>query len=142
MATFDVWLDLSLSAVDEELGAGDEACVGGSEEDGGASNLPRITNTPERGRRGQVVEQALLLRGIGAGKVDEARRLDRARADDVDADAAKLEIKCPAACKVAHCRLRGAVNAERGCAFDADVGSGKDPWGAVDQQGPGLLHRK
>jgi hypothetical protein len=27
--------------------------VGGSEEDGGAGNLPRITNTPERGRRGQ-----------------------------------------------------------------------------------------
>jgi hypothetical protein len=31
--------DLNLSAVDEELGAGDEACVGGSKEDGGASNL-------------------------------------------------------------------------------------------------------
>src|SRR5258708_27178379 len=105
METFDVWLDLSLSAVDEELGAGDEACVGGSEEGGGASNLPRITNTPERGRRGQVVEQALLLRGIGAGTVHEARRIDRARADDVAANDARLEVDRPAACKVAHCRL-------------------------------------
>src|SRR3984893_6378155 len=104
MATFDVWLGLSPSAVGDHPAAGDEACVGGSEEAGGGSNLPRITNTHERGRRCQVVEQALLLRGIGAGKVDEARRLDRARADDVDADAARLEIKRPAACKVAHCR--------------------------------------
>src|SRR5258705_7085723 len=134
MATFDVWLDLGLSAVDKEFGAGDEACVGGSEEGGGASNLPRITNTPEWGRRGQVVEHALLLRGIWAGKVDEARRVDRARADDVHADAARLEIKRPAACKVAHCCLRGAVNAERGCTFDADVGSSQDHRGAVDQQ--------
>src|SRR5258708_16322205 len=111
METFDVWLDLSLSAVDEEFGAGDEACVGGSEEDGGASNLPRITNTPERGRRGQVVEQALLLRGIGAGKVDEARRLDRSPPDDVDADAARLELQPPASSHVAHPPLRAAVNA-------------------------------
>src|ERR1700692_735747 len=43
MATFDVWLDLSLSAVDEELGAGDEACVGGSEEDGPIPVVPPVT---------------------------------------------------------------------------------------------------
>jgi len=43
-------LDLSLSAVDEEFDAGDEARVGGSEEDGGASNLLGVPYAPERDR--------------------------------------------------------------------------------------------
>jgi len=47
---------------------------------------PQDHQHAEWGRRGQVVEHALLLRGIWAGKVDEARRVDRARADDVHAD--------------------------------------------------------
>jgi hypothetical protein len=37
---------LSLSAVDEEFGSGDEACVRGSEEDGGAGDVIGITDTP------------------------------------------------------------------------------------------------
>jgi hypothetical protein len=35
-----------LSAVDEEFGSGDEACVRGSEEDGSAGDVIGITDTP------------------------------------------------------------------------------------------------
>jgi hypothetical protein len=63
--------DLGLSAVDEEFGAGDEARVVGSQEDGGAGDVFGITNTPERNGGGQVVEHALLLRGV-ASKVRDA----------------------------------------------------------------------
>src|SRR5713226_8253264 len=126
MATFDVWLDLSLSAVDEEFGAGDEARVGGGEENRCARDVFGTTNAPEGDGRGHVVEQALLFRRIGAGQVNEARRLDGSRADDVHADAARLQIERPAPGKVADRGLRGAIDAERWCAFDADVGSGQD----------------
>src|SRR4029077_14095494 len=40
--------DLGLSAVDEEFGSGDEACVRGSEEDGGAGHVIGITDAPEQ----------------------------------------------------------------------------------------------
>jgi hypothetical protein len=59
--------NLSLAAVDEEFGTGDEARVGGSEEDGGAGDLIGIADTPERHRR---VEQALLLRCVGTRQID------------------------------------------------------------------------
>src|SRR3989442_1515937 len=78
------------------FGSGDEACVRGSEEDGGAGHVIGITDAPERDGRGHVVEQVLLLRCVGAGQVDEARCLDRAGADDIHADAARLQIERPA----------------------------------------------
>jgi hypothetical protein len=56
----------ALSAVDEEFGSGDEACVGGSEEDGGTGDVIGITDAPERDGRGHMVEQALQLRCVGA----------------------------------------------------------------------------
>ena len=70
----DLSSDLSLSAVDKELGAGNETRVGGGEENGCASDVFGTTDAPEGDGRGHVVEQALLFRCIGAGQINEARR--------------------------------------------------------------------
>lgn len=85
-----------MPAIDEELDAGDEACIVGSQEDGGAGDVIGITDTPERDGGSHGVEQALLLRGVGTGQINKTRRLDRAWADDVHADTASLQVERPA----------------------------------------------
>ncbi len=53
--------------VDEEFGSGDEACVGGSEEDGGAGDIIGITDTPERGLRGRDTNSPYQFVRLGCG---------------------------------------------------------------------------
>src|ERR1700693_6400022 len=100
------------AAVDEEFGAGDEARIIGSEENGGLGDLLGLADAAGRNLAGEIVEQAFLIGFVRAGQVDEARRMSRAGADDVDPDVAVLEVEDPASGEIAHRRLRGAVDAE------------------------------
>src|SRR5918997_6441634 len=79
--------DLGLAAVDEELGAGDEARVVRSQEDRGLGDLVGVADAAERDVLGHLVQQLLLPRGVGASQADQAGGPRGAGAEDVHADA-------------------------------------------------------
>jgi hypothetical protein len=104
--------DLGLAAVDKELGTNYEAGVVGSQKGDRLGDLVWVRDAADRHLSCHVVEKALLLGDVRASEAKQARRLHRAGADDVDADAAFLEVQCPTARQIAYCRLGGAVDAE------------------------------
>src|SRR4051794_13843983 len=88
---------LRRAAVDEELRASDEAGMIGGKEQRGLGNFVGLSDTAQRHLCGHVVQQALLLRGLGPRQADQARCPRRAGAEHVDADASPLEVEDPVA---------------------------------------------
>src|SRR5580704_9595877 len=87
--------DLGLAAIDEELGAGHEAGIVGGKEGDRLGDLVRVTDAADRDLGRHVVQQPLLLGGVRTGQPDKARGLHGTGADDVDPDAALLEVERP-----------------------------------------------
>src|SRR5258708_1043154 len=94
--------DLGLAAVDEEFGAGHEARIVRGEEGDRLGDLVRIADAADRDLGRHVVQQPLLLSGVRTGQTDKARGLHRTGADDVDSEAALLEVERPTPRQVAH----------------------------------------
>src|SRR2546422_394410 len=136
-----VGLDLGHAAVDEQLDAGDVAAVIGRQEERGLRDLVGAAHPPHRNRGHDILLELLDLR-LAQPQAIEARRLDRTRADRVDADPAPLEIDGPAARERAHRRLGGAVDAGGLEALGGGDGRVQDDRAAILKQRQGLLHRE
>src|ERR1700675_1986520 len=87
--------DLGLAAVDEELGAGHEARIIRGEESDRLGDLVGVTDAADRDLGRHVVQQPLLLSGVRTSQPNKARGLHGTRADNVDANAALLEVERP-----------------------------------------------
>lgn len=85
-----------------------------------------VAHAAHRDARREVIQQALLLRGVRSRKPDEARCLRRAGADRIDTDIAVLQIENPASREVADRGLRRRIHAESGRAFDAGRRAGEN----------------
>src|SRR4051794_18820827 len=87
-------LHLGEPAIDEQLGAGDVARVVGGQEHGRLGNFVRVAHAPERhlGAQG-LLDPVPLLRAVA--EPVPTRRLNRPRADRVDADPPGLEVRGP-----------------------------------------------
>ncbi|MGF6775547.1 hypothetical protein P3T21_000734 [Paraburkholderia sp. GAS334] len=63
-------LNLRHPAIDEQFDAVHKTRVVGREKHGGLCDLIRCAGAPERNLRGEIIQQALLLRGVRPGKVE------------------------------------------------------------------------
>ena len=88
-----------LATVNKQLDTVNETGVIGGQEQRGAGNFVSFTDTPHGDQRGHIVEQALLLSGIGAGQFNQARRAGGAGAEGVDAHLAVFQVQNPVAGK-------------------------------------------
>src|SRR5271156_1698339 len=76
--------NLRLTAIGEQLDAGDETGLVGREEQRCAGDLLRIRDPAVRHFRGEMIEQALLRRPVVTGKAEQTRRLGCTGAQDID----------------------------------------------------------
>ena len=100
-------------------------------------NLLRVTETPHRNGRG---ERLHIVR-IGESLLEEGG-VNWAGTDDIDPNAAILEVRRPGAGKVAYCRLCRRVDAEGRETLDADNGTGQDDCPTVGDKRQRFLHGK
>ena len=107
------------AAIDKQFGSGNEGRIAGSKVDRCPGDVFGLTHTSDGNLHRQVVEQALLLRVVGAGKADQTRGMYRPGRQGVDANRAALESLNPAASEVANRGIGSAVDAEVRGAHDA-----------------------
>src|SRR3989441_3468835 len=131
--------DLGHAAVDEQLDAGDVAAVVRRQEQRGLRDLVRVAHPTQRNRPDHVLLELLDLL-LAQPQAVEARRVDRTRADRVDADLAGLEIDRPAPRERPHRRLGRAVHAEALEALGAGDRRVQDDRPAVPEERQRLLH--
>src|SRR5580704_620908 len=132
--------DLGLAAVDEELGAGHEARIVRGKESDRLGDFIRVADPADWDLGRHIVEEPLLLGSVRTGQPDKAWGLHGTGTDDVDADAALLEVERPTPRQIAHRGLGGAVDAEGGRAGHAGSGPHQDYRSAIAQQWQSLLH--
>jgi hypothetical protein len=103
---------LGLAAVDEELSAGHEARIVRGKESDRLGDFIRVADPADWDLGRHIVEQPMLLGGVRTGQPDKAWGLHRAWTDDVDPDAALLEVERPPPRQIAHRGLGGPVDAK------------------------------
>src|SRR5689334_22045209 len=102
--------DLLLTTIDEQLDAIHEARIVRGEEQRSAGDFAGFAKTSHGNLRSQVVSEALTLRGVVTGQIEQAWRAGCAGADRVHADLTVLEVENPVACERAHRGLRSRIN--------------------------------
>lgn len=129
------------SAIDDEIGSGHEAAFVRSQEQSCGSNLLRATKAVEWGRSLEALPDRVGAFFRCCLRVDDGR-VDRARADRVDTNAAVLEFGRPRSHERANACLGRAVGGVTGNALNRGDGRNQDDGAPISKERQRLLNRK